>query len=195
VYVAPEMLEHLFADSDGSSDDDENGGGGSGDRQAAVFKPASDVYALGMVLYALTTGKEPWEALLKKHPESAVIKVPQRVVVKKDRPPLKPADGAHPFIEERLRACWAHGPADRPAAAELRQQFERVLQSEAAAATAAAAQEEAYLCVICEDVQKSVLLLPCKHVCMCEGCAGGMRDCPICRAPISERITGVYITS
>jgi serine/threonine protein kinase len=194
------MLQHLFADSDSSSDDENDdetgcGGGSSGDQQAAVFKPPSDVYALGMVLYALTTGKEPWEALLKKHPESAVIKVPQRVVEKKDRPPLKPVDGALPFIEEQLRACWEHDPADRPAAAELRQRFERVLQSETAAATAAAAHTEAYLCVVCEDAQKSVLLLPCKHICMCEGCAEGVRDCPICRTNIGERITGVYITS
>ena len=153
------------------------------------------MYALGLVLYALTTGKEPWEALLKKYPDTAVIKVPQKVVVQQARPPLKPADGAHPFIAEQLRACWAHEPAQRPTAVELRQRFERVLQSETAAATAAAAHEEALLCVVCEDAKKSVLLLPCKHICTCQGCAGGLAACPICRVPIEDRVVDVYISS
>ena len=153
------------------------------------------MYALGLVLYALTTGKEPWEALLKKYPDTAVIKVPQKVVVQQARPPLKPADGVHPFIAEQLRACWAHEPAQRPTAVELRQRFERVLQSETAAATAAAAHEEALLCVVCEDAKKSVLLLPCKHICTCQGCAEGLGACPICRVPIEDRVVDVYISS
>jgi serine/threonine protein kinase len=207
-YSAPEMLEHHFVESESdSSSDDENqdsnggggGGGGSSSPQAAVYKPPSDVYALGMCLYALTTGKEPWAALSQKYPQAAYMKVAQKVVQKEDRPPLKPADEAYPFIEEQLRECWAQDPAERPSTAALLKRFEALLQSEAAAAVrtaaAAAAQEQAYTCVVCEDAQKSVLLLPCKHICMCECCAGGVQDCPICRVPIEEVITGVYVTA
>jgi serine/threonine protein kinase len=141
VYAAPEMLQHIF-DDDSDSDSDSSSGSGSGSgsgagaggsgrcrkrlRQAvAVFKPASDIFALGLVFYAITTGKEPpWEALLKKYPESAALKVAQKVVQKKSRPPLKLGSGAQPFMEEQLRACWDQEPAARPTAAELLQRFE-----------------------------------------------------------------------
>jgi len=46
------------------------------------------------------------------------------------------------------------------------------------------------LCVVCQDQVKSVLLLPCRHLCMCVGCArtiangnhGQGRTCPLCRS-------------
>jgi serine/threonine protein kinase len=133
VYAAPEMLQHIF-DEDSDSDDDDDGDGGAGGADAgsavssqqavAVFKPASDIFALGLVFYAITTGKEPWEALVKKYPESAALKVAQKVVQKKSRPPLKLGHGAQPFMEEQLRACWDQEPAARPTAAELLQRFE-----------------------------------------------------------------------
>ena len=134
VYAAPELLAHIFADdSDDDSDDSGaavsgdggDGGGASAQQAAAAFEPASDVYALALVLYAITTGKEPWEKLVKQHPEAAALKVAKKVVEKQERPPLKPADGAQPFLEEQLRACWAQDPAARPAAAELLRRFEQ----------------------------------------------------------------------
>lgn len=53
------------------------------------------------------------------------------------------------------------------------------------------------LCVICKDRQKCVLLLPCKHLCVCEECADkllltSMKQCPLCRKFISNLIS-VYI--
>jgi serine/threonine protein kinase len=123
VYAAPEMLQHIFEESGSDSDSDSSGGRPEG--QAAVFKPASDIFALGLTLYAITTGKEPWEAVVKKYPESAALKIAQKLVQKRDRPPLKPADGAQPFMEQQLRLCWDQDPAARPTAAELLQRLEQ----------------------------------------------------------------------
>lgn len=45
-------------------------------------------------------------------------------------------------------------------------------------------------CVVCRDRQKCVLLLPCKHLCLCEDCAdyilftGQQQKCPLCRTNI-----------
>jgi serine/threonine protein kinase len=133
VYAAPEMLAHIFADDSDDSDDSDaadggaggGGGGAAAQQAAAAFEPASDVYALALVLYAITAGKEPWVKLVKQHPEAAALKVAKKVVEKQERPPLKPADGAQPFLEEQLRACWAQDPAARPAAAELLRRFEQ----------------------------------------------------------------------
>jgi hypothetical protein len=65
----------------------------------------------------------------------------------------------------------------------------------AAAAPAVDADEEAHVCVVCQDAPKSVLLLPCKHICTCDECSEAISDCPICRADIAQKITGVFITS
>jgi len=51
-------------------------------------------------------------------------------------------------------------------------------------------------CDVCYEGRKSVALLPCKHFCLCEGCAASFGPgraglagiCPICRAPIAEKL-------
>ncbi|CAG5132144.1 unnamed protein product [Candidula unifasciata] len=55
-------------------------------------------------------------------------------------------------------------------------------------------------CVICQDQIKSVLILPCRHMCMCVLCAGQIvrsrtierRVCPLCRTRITK-VMNVYV--
>ena len=48
-------------------------------------------------------------------------------------------------------------------------------------------------CVVCMDekdkVEGFIILVPCGHCCTCKKCSDKLRDCPICRAPISQKIT------
>lgn len=52
------------------------------------------------------------------------------------------------------------------------------------------------LCVICQDCKKSVLLLPCRHLCLCQKCSEYLRqygaNCPLCREIFQEMIS-VYV--
>lgn len=49
------------------------------------------------------------------------------------------------------------------------------------------------LCVICQERQKCVLTLPCRHICLCTECCrrlyGYQRTCPICRTFIYHSVT------
>jgi hypothetical protein len=53
------------------------------------------------------------------------------------------------------------------------------------------AQKEQRLCVICQERDKCVVLLPCRHMCMCEDCSSHqlLDHCPLCRRPIAHKIS------
>lgn len=52
------------------------------------------------------------------------------------------------------------------------------------------------LCVICQDLPKSIVLLPCRHLCLCRNCIHHLRSyrtrCPLCREHFRETIQ-VYV--
>ena len=50
--------------------------------------------------------------------------------------------------------------------------------------------EQLRTCVICKENTKSVLLMPCRHLCCCTECGhlDLLIQCPLCREPITERI-------
>ena len=43
-------------------------------------------------------------------------------------------------------------------------------------------------CLVCMSEAKSVLLLPCRHLCVCAECFDSFQQqkCPVCRAPLEE---------
>lgn len=61
-------------------------------------------------------------------------------------------------------------------------------------------EKERRMCVVCQDRSKSVLILPCRHMCLCVECGNQIarsrsrerRKCPLCRSKINT-IMNVYI--
>jgi len=49
--------------------------------------------------------------------------------------------------------------------------------------------EQDSCCVVCMEKEKKVLLLPCKHVCLCEDCSVNVDVCPLCREMIQFKTT------
>jgi len=55
-------------------------------------------------------------------------------------------------------------------------------------------EREDKLCVVCVDKSKCVMMLPCRHLCVCERCWSQLeradinRTCPLCRKPVQEVI-------
>ena len=45
-------------------------------------------------------------------------------------------------------------------------------------------------CVVCFEAPKCILLMPCKHLCLCENCSERIeiKNCPICRNTVKNKI-------
>jgi hypothetical protein len=116
------------------------------------------------------------------------------------------AERARVAAEEAATAVAVKEAAAAEAAAERQQ-----MEGEAAALTLRLQQIQAHLgssvvpqatpaphpdteetmCVVCFDAPKDHLVLPCKHLCVCEACAEQLTKtrtpmCPVCRGPIRE---------
>jgi hypothetical protein len=69
-------------------------------------------------------------------------------------------------------------------------------QQPAAHATAAGGsiKQSRKKCIVCMDAPRDVLLLPCKHLVLCSGCAeqmegrGALGSCPYCRQTCVQRV-------
>jgi len=49
-------------------------------------------------------------------------------------------------------------------------------------------EERRHVCCVCIDAPPNTVLMPCRHQHLCQGCAGALSRCPICRQPIQSRL-------
>ncbi|MET7706613.1 serine/threonine-protein kinase [Micromonospora sp. NPDC005413] len=78
--------------------------------QAGEVLPACDVYALGLLLRRVLTGRLPWHA----EGQTGMLRVDPHV----EPDPLPQIDGVPPEVHRLYRWCLARDPADRPPAVE-----------------------------------------------------------------------------
>lgn len=79
--------------------------------EGGVVSPATDVYAVGLLIYRMLIGQLPWDvgtttALLRAHQYT-------------EPDPLPPVDGLPSGVEALVARCLEKHPADRPSSAEL----------------------------------------------------------------------------
>ncbi|WP_433364259.1 serine/threonine-protein kinase [Actinoplanes sp. CA-142083] len=79
--------------------------------EGSPVRPATDVYALGLLLYVAIAGKMPWDA------STATQMVKAHVYA--DPAPLPRVPGLPPEVARILSRCLAKRPGDRPSAAEV----------------------------------------------------------------------------
>eukprot|EP00992_Anisonema_acinus_P013780 TRINITY_DN8921_c0_g1_i2.p2 TRINITY_DN8921_c0_g1~~TRINITY_DN8921_c0_g1_i2.p2 ORF type:complete len:162 (-),score=47.17 TRINITY_DN8921_c0_g1_i2:149-580(-) len=47
-------------------------------------------------------------------------------------------------------------------------------------------------CTVCLAEPRAVVLLPCRHLCACAGCAPRLAACPLCRGAVAARLEVYY---
>jgi hypothetical protein len=58
---------------------------------------------------------------------------------------------------------------------------------------AKASASQSYQCVVCLELDRDCIFLPCRHVCCCKGCTSQMKQCPICKGEIKD-IQSVFLS-
>ena len=47
-------------------------------------------------------------------------------------------------------------------------------------------ERDKFVCVVCQDLKRDVILKPCNHYCLCHDCSKALRECPICKSRVQK---------
>lgn len=59
---------------------------------------------------------------------------------------------------------------------------------EEARSASAKTETDKMTCIVCLSAERNMLLLPCKHLVLCSGCAAKVSTCPMCRTVVQDTV-------
>eukprot|EP00656_Telonema_subtile_P051861 TRINITY_DN707_c0_g1_i1.p1 TRINITY_DN707_c0_g1~~TRINITY_DN707_c0_g1_i1.p1 ORF type:complete len:699 (+),score=142.19 TRINITY_DN707_c0_g1_i1:88-2184(+) len=139
----------------------------------------SDVWAFGVTLWEMWSyGRIPFPTI------ASDADVAQKIL---DGERLGQPEGCPDSVYALMQQCWQTRPRDRPTFSEIHNLlltvYAEIVGSEGAKC------EEHNLCVVCDDNDAVMAVVPCGHCCACEECAlllkPGEGKCPMCRQEIT----------
>ncbi|KXZ45755.1 hypothetical protein GPECTOR_51g741 [Gonium pectorale] len=88
-----------------------------------TLRALQDMYAIGVMLWAMLTGQRPWQ-------DASVIAVAYKVAVLGERLPLEQLSDRRcpPQLRRLIRQCWEADPLRRPAAAEAVKELQGLIK-------------------------------------------------------------------
>jgi len=93
-----------------------------------------------------------------------------------------------PYSAARSRLMSATAMVTALERLKKKQLFVRGPSNQPAQTIEANVDDENNLCVVCLEKEKCVVMFPCKHLSTCTNCAAALDECPMCRAPIENRL-------
>ncbi|KAL0905431.1 hypothetical protein M5K25_023851 [Dendrobium thyrsiflorum] len=127
-------------------------------RNAELEEKARQISAESLIWFNLAKNNEAVVTSLRTSLEQAMI---QNITAASASPPAKEGFGesnCSPFPADDAQSCCFDTP---PASGELRRRM---------------------VCKVCNENDICVLVLPCRHLCLCKSCDGGVDTCPICHS-------------
>ena len=169
---------------DEAARDEPASGGGGGVSWTDIVCPILIVVVLGMGYYVYKHHQRTKQTSIHEHacagPDPELGRTSLRseiahILSDLSSPPARPPPVYEP--ESSLQP-----PSGRETGSEGRR------AADGAADTRGSVSSVSRECVICMNAQRTTLLRPCGHVCVCSECAEAVSTCPLCRQHIADRI-------
>jgi len=139
--------------------------------QRRAYSKKTDSWSCGVLFYEIfTLGMIPFFDISDDREVARVVLAGERLPQ-----PQKCSDHLYAIMKN----CWQSAPKDRPSMSAIQANLQEAFAEEMVLASKTE-------CVICLNAVPVMALLPCGHMCACEGCGPMLETCPICRAAVQE---------